>query len=729
MITAFRNIDRLSWFNRASGVYLLIAVPLYFNYQAYDSTLWEKFLVAHIIAIRMVAGWMGAAWTDRTSRTRGWLDLPILLYLGIAAISWLSAINPLKSGMEVVRVFLAAAIYFSVSRTYRPEYRDTWLNSASIALAAVSIPGILQYLGLGFLEWRSAGLPSSTFFYRNYAAMFVAIVLPLVLCSVVLARDSSLRYLHAASGTLGAIYLIYTRTRGAWMGVGCAVIAVGLALYLTRVETKGWATWSGGLKKIWRTLAICAAVIACASLASPAPKGELQTIPLGKESAASAVLSILAGQSSGRQVAWLPSLQMIADRPIFGVGIGNWDAEYLRYAGAVLDQHGGLFGRPHNDYLWVVAEMGLPGLIVFLWIIGGAVWLVWDRLLKGLTGEAAVLQTALVAGLIAISVHALFSFPRERMAATVIPYMFLGWIGALAPSEECSSGPLPDRIWRPALALVLVTITLIPPIRVTRAYRAYFWADVYKTFDRYEDTIIAIDAAIDFGVIDYRFYELKALAHHRLGDAESALEASQDLIRFHPYNPWSFHKVGLFQMERGNFAAARDAFAKGLEYGPGLGRIRRDLGQSYEGLGQPDSARATYEAARRNIGADALLLTRLAGLLAATGDYEGAQENIQIAVNQAVQWEKAHPDIAVVGDVAMAAQAYGDAIRAYERAAILVPTNPTYLSKLANALERGGQTERAIEVLRRLLNVAKSEGDLERIRTHIERLQAGTTGG
>ena len=42
MIAAIRQIDRLDWFNRASVVYLLLVVPLYWNYGAYDT----RFLTA-----------------------------------------------------------------------------------------------------------------------------------------------------------------------------------------------------------------------------------------------------------------------------------------------------------------------------------------------------------------------------------------------------------------------------------------------------------------------------------------------------------------------------------------------------------------------------------------------------------------------------------------------------------------------------------------------------------
>ena len=727
MIEWLRQIDRLGWHNRLAVMYLLVAVPLYQNYKAYDSTLWEKFLIAHLIVILILAGWVMTTWEDRESRIRCALDLPVLLYLGLASLSWLLAINPLKSGMEVIRILLAASIYFGVSRTYRAEYRNAWLGAASFSLATVSLIGIVQYLGVGFLDWRSAGLPSSTFFYRNYAAMFVAIVLPLAFSAIVLSEDKTSETLHAIATSLGVTFLIYTRTRGAWLGVGLSVIVIVLVLRLMQDETAGWRAWSDALKRRWRLLAICGGAVVCASLLPPSSKGELETLPLHKSSAVEAVATILAGQSSGREETWLQSFQMVVDYPLRGVGIGNWDAEYLRYAGPTLHQEGGLFDRPHNDYLWVVTEMGLPGLVLFLWIFGGGIWLVWDRLLKGADKEDAILQTALAAGVIAISVHAFFSFPRERMAATVIPFLFLGWIAAHSPASSTRVS-LMRRIWQPGLLLVLSVVTLMPTIQVARAYRAYFWADAYRTFDKRENALLAIDAAIDYGVIDYRFFELKALVHHQEGDPEAALEASKTLLQYHPYNPWSHHKVGLFHLELGNYPDARNAFKAGLEYGPGLGRVRRDLGQAYEGMGQADSARIAYEAALKRIPDDALLRTKLAFLLAGSGEFDEAQRHIHVAANR-LKFTRVHADVAIVGDVAMAAQGYADAITCYDRASTLEPDNVHYLSKLANALEAGGEPARAITVLQDLLTRVSSEVDRKTIVDHIDRLRSASDDG
>ncbi|HCK08612.1 MAG TPA: hypothetical protein DHW45_01980 [Candidatus Latescibacteria bacterium] len=727
MIEALRGIDRLTWFNRISGGYLLLMVPLYWNYEAYDSTLWEKFLVAHIVVIRMGIGWLLSALSNRENGGRFALDTPILLYLGLVALSWMWAINPLKSGMEVIRVLLAATVYFAVSRTYTSESRDTWLCGSSAALGIVSLVGVIQYLGIGFLDWRSAGLPNSTFYYRNYAAMYVAIALPLAFGSLVLTRNDTTRLLHAASATLGVIFLIYTRTRGAWLGIIFAVVGVILALRVARDESSAYGAWFTGLVRQQRTLWVAGLVIVAALLMPPAEKGELDTLPAYKSSAAGAFVSILAGQGSGRTGTWLQSLQMIADHPLLGSGIGNWDASYLQYAGPILHQDGGLFARPHNDYLWTVTELGLSGLILFIWMPVGGLWLVWCRMRQSNNGSELILLTSLCAGLIAISVHAFFSFPRERMAATVIPFLYLGWISAV--TRDSRSRPVVKvlQLARPAVMAVLCVLTLSTTIQVTRAYRAYFWADAYRTFDRFEQALAAISSAIELGVVDYRFYELKALIHHRMGDPEAALDASERLLKYHPHNPWSFHKVGLFHLELGNYADARDAFASGVQYAPGVGRIRRDLGRAYDGLGQPDSALASYEMALKAIPSDALLRTRLASSMADLEDFEAAKEHITVAAER-LKLTRAHADVTVVGDVAMKSKAYDAAVLAYGRAAALVPENPVYQVNQVNALEAAGEIESAVAVLKSLLESAEPS-DQEAIQKRIARMEQAEAGG
>jgi len=415
---------------------------------------------------------------------------------------------------------------------------------------------------------------------------------------------------------------------------------------------------------------------------------------------------------------------MIADAPLLGVGIGNWDAFNLRYAGSFVSQTGGLFDRPHNDYLWVLSEMGLVGLALFLCVFGGALWLVVRRLFSA-SEDDTVLLTALGAGLVAISIHAFFSFPRERMTSTVIAYLFMGWISAVSGTSGGATANIWNRVWRPAVLLLLISLAMVPTLRATRAFRAYFWADAYRTVERYQDGLNAINAAISRGVVTYRFYELKALLHLKLGQPTEALSASEKLLSYHPYNPWNHHKVGMFEAQLGNLDAAKDAFQEGLEYGPRLGRIRRDLGHVYEQLGLVDSARATYEQSLHQIGNDVLLRTRLASLLADLGEFEAAQDHIQVAAD-GFKYTEAHADVTVVGDVAMKAKAYDAAVMSYKRATVLRPDSLTYANKLAGALVAAGEADDAVELLRGQLDKLDEAGR-QSVLEQIQELEAEKT--
>ncbi|RCW62244.1 MULTISPECIES: O-antigen ligase family protein [Halanaerobium] len=74
-----------------------------------------------------------------------------------------------------------------------------------------------------------------------------------------------------------------------------------------------------------------------------------------------------------RVVMWESSIYMIKNNPILGVGVGNFQPNYLDYIDNVSDENLTAGSRkhdhPHNMFLFIAAEQGIPSLLLFLIMI------------------------------------------------------------------------------------------------------------------------------------------------------------------------------------------------------------------------------------------------------------------------------------------------------------------------------------------------------------------------
>ena len=112
----------------------------------------------------------------------------------------------------------------------------------------------------------------------------------------------------------------------------------------------------------------------------------------------------LEGSAQGRLSIWKGALKIIRDHPWWGTGYGTFGAIIPYYAPE-------LRGRrmdAHNSYLIIAAEMGIPALCIFLWVLFLVIWKSY-RLYR-IAKDPFVKATALgfLAGLFALIVANMF---------------------------------------------------------------------------------------------------------------------------------------------------------------------------------------------------------------------------------------------------------------------------------------------------------------------------------
>jgi hypothetical protein len=122
------------------------------------------------------------------------------------------------------------------------------------------------------------------------------------------------------------------------------------------------------------------------------------------------------------------ALKMIADHPVFGVGIGGFYArsgEYFSPGFRAVVPH----ENAHNNFLQVLAELGIVGFLPFVWLIGAVGAAVWNTWRSGhLSGAAA----AGAAGLLAFVLTWLTGHPLLVPEAAHPFWIMLGTVAGLA---------------------------------------------------------------------------------------------------------------------------------------------------------------------------------------------------------------------------------------------------------------------------------------------------------
>ena len=135
-----------------------------------------------------------------------------------------------------------------------------------------------------------------------------------------------------------------------------------------------------------------------------------------------------------RVAVWRDSLAMVRDFPLFGVGLGGWPEIFTRYDLAPWDPD--LFwGETHNDYLQLLEEAGVIGLVLAGWVlVSQARELIGAR--RKVSSRRLALVAAAIAAAVGAAVHEFSDFSLQVPANALLLMVILG----LAHRQAADSG-------------------------------------------------------------------------------------------------------------------------------------------------------------------------------------------------------------------------------------------------------------------------------------------------
>ena len=271
---------------------------------------------------------------------------------------------------------------------------------------------------------------------------------------------------------------------------------------------------------------------------------------------------------------WSQSLNMVKDNPM-GVGIGNWRIVIPFYSRNMSKTTRDVafrtvyFQRPHNDWVWVLTEMGIIGFVLYVTFFG-----------LGLYYAIKARSVLMYSCLAAYMVFAVFSFPQERAFHSI--YMLL----VMAFSISLYHKPKPIRLNRKVLYLGSVFvlaglsftivnfsyryITERNSLNVMRSRQAKDW---YSVASKTED--ISSFSTLDSACTPFLYY--RGVSNFILKDFKRALRDSQEAIKESPYHLGNLMLYSKCLIMSQRFREAQECYEHILQIYPGYKEAEKDL--------------------------------------------------------------------------------------------------------------------------------------------------------
>lgn len=381
------------------------------------------------------------------SRPEVWL-VALLLWALVSACRSLGTPWAAAAGTEALRwtagIGLALMLGFGLRRTEMAG------QFAVLLLGAMALIGII---GGGSAQ---GGLTGPYRDHQLYGSVLL-LLLPFNASVALSAKSASWRWGALAALTAGTLCLFLSETRGAWFGLAAAgLVFGGLRLKLLaapqKLSLKVLVEQRAALvPPVVLLLGLFLGLLSIWLLSSP---------PDQKAALCGRAATLLSlghdGSWQTRLQLWRGTAHLVAAHPVLGIGLGRYPGAEWRWthAGGFLlpTEHPSLTNEAHSFYGQTAAEIGLPGLGLYLAALAAFAARALRRLVPSrrrhpFNGNNALLIAA-VSALAGQSVDALASPSWQFPEASLLFWAMLGLGLASLRREAAANVPLPIPLQR-----------------------------------------------------------------------------------------------------------------------------------------------------------------------------------------------------------------------------------------------------------------------------------------
>ena len=507
-----------------------------------------------------------------------WIFPVYFFYFLISIASLTQAINPAEGFHDLSKTFLSIFSLVTITFIFQQQgdFKSFLVKSVILSSFIATALGLYQYIRLTHGDtgreffmalYQVRGLMA----HKNQYAISLFLMLPFSIYGL-LEFKNRWRYLSLVSVIALLISFVLIQTRSVWAASIAFIIIFGLT-YLFSNHGKTFSRINLKSKKVLVPLII---VILSATMSTLILFQKPNAIGVLKYQVNS-IFDFESDNNTGRLQIWGSTYKMSTEHILLGVGSGNWKISIIPYYSNNFENKYQNWRRPHNDFLWIVSEKGIFGLLCYLLLFILIAFYGIKTLFSKTSNENKLFSRLMIAGLSGYFVIAFFTFPYERINHQIYLTLIMGGIISIYYKSVVTLKAKPT-----SLTIIKLFIPLVLLGFSVFYASVFFKSEIYinkyteerknkrpdwNKLSEYSDKAFSPFTTLDSKQIPIHIY--KGVSKMKLGKKQASLNDFQIAYKYHPNSPAVINNLGYAYSQAGDYKKVISLFKKALLVFPG----------------------------------------------------------------------------------------------------------------------------------------------------------------
>jgi len=301
----------------------------------------------------------------------------------------------------------------------------------------------------------------------------------------------------------------------------------------------------------------------------------------------SSIFDTKSDNNQGRLKIWESTWHLTQDHIFFGIGAGNWKISVLPYYNLNYGSKYQNWRRPHNDFLWVMSEKGMIGLLFYILLFLIIAIYSMKVLYKETDKNKLILTSLLISGIGGYLVIAFVTFPLERINHQVYIMLMMAGIISIYYKNPVNLTKKKNKSYvRIHIMAVIISavsiyysgILIRSEVNVQKIFEAKKTND-WKMMVAYADKAFTKYTTIDSFSLPIHIY--RGVANMQLRKGKQAYEDFQIALGYFPTQIAILNNLASVSSMMGNSKKAISYFKQSLEIFPHYETSLFNLSKAY----------------------------------------------------------------------------------------------------------------------------------------------------